>query len=474
MSRISVSLSGIERTLLTRLAEANAAATLSSLRISTGSKINYPRDDPAAFVMLSGLQSRLGNVRATMSNVTAASSMVTQVQSTLDSIRTQLNTVRTELLKDEDGSLTEAQRADAQANIDAAITQINSLAATEIDGRRLLDGSANFKVSGRDSSQVTDMRVYSTGGSTVTIAGEVTTAATQSQLVYTGDASDQVTDAATFTLTGDLGNIEISVTVGQNLSAVATEVNNNSHKTGVTASVDAVAHTLTFTSVNYGSNADATIDVSIGTFIVTAGQTTTDAGTDVQATINGQTYTGDGNQVSISRGGVQYNVEFFSGFTGTFNTITVSSDALAFALSTDVSRRSTLAIPGVQAARLGGLSGRLDHLASGGTLDDLGSNTSQAIRVVDEALAELTRTEGAVDGFYNAAITSASGLLSDMEDNLESVVDDVNLVDTTEESTRLALYQDLAANSIAGLAILRQQRSSIVNVLQQIAGLLQT
>ena len=46
--------------------------------------------------------------------------------------------------------------------------------------------------------------------------------------------------------------------------------------------------------------------------------------------------------------------------------------------------------------------------------------------------------------------------------------------ETMGESARLALNQDLAANSIAGLAILRQQRSGIVNVLQQIAGLLQT
>lgn len=474
MSRISVNLSGIERTLLNRLAEANAAATLSSLRASTGNKINYPRDDPSAFLALSGLQSQLGGVRDTMANVTAASSMITQAQSTIDSIRTQLSAIRTELLKDETGTLTGAQRADAQANVDAALAQINGLAATEIDGRRLLDGSADFIVSGRDSSQVSDVRVYSTGGATLTISGTVATAATRAQLVYTGDASDQVTDTATFTLSGDLGNLEVSVTAGEDLSAVATEVNANSHKTGVTASVDTGAHTLTFTSVDYGSSADVTVDVGSGTFIVAAGLSATDAGTDVEATIDGLAYTGDGNQVSLGVGGARYNVDFASGFTGAFNTMTVGGDALTFALSTDVGRRSTLAIPGLQAIRLGGPSGRLDQLASGGALDDLGSNTSQAIRVVDEALAELTRIEGAVDGFYNAAITSASNLMSDLEDNLETAVDDVNLVDTTEEAVRLAFYQDLATNAVAGLSILREQRSSIVNMLQKIAGLLQT
>jgi len=477
VSRISVSLSGIERSLLNRLSEASAAVTLSSLRLATGSKINSPSDDPSAFLMLSGLQSRLGTVRAAMSNVTAASSMVSQAQSTLDSIRTQLNTIRTELLKDEDRSLTAEQRAEAQANIDAAIAQIGALAATEIDGRRLLDGSADFIVTGRNSDQVADLRVYSTGGSPLTISGSVTQAATQATLVYTGTADDKTNNAATFTLTGNLGSIEISVTAGQLLSSVATEVNNNSHKTGITASVDTGAHTLTFTSVAYGTDAKVTINVSgssSGPFLVDPGETTTDAGTDVQATINGLSYTGDGNQLTIGQNQVRYTIEFVGGVTGNFDPITVDGDALTFALSTEVFRRSTLAIPGMQAANLGGLSGSLSELAEGGALSGLDEKTSQAIRVVDEALGKLTRIEGAVDGFYNAAITSASGLLSDVEGELEDAIDDVNLVDDTEEAARLAYYQDLAANSVAGLAILRQQRSGIVNMLQQIAGLLQT
>ena len=162
MGRIGAHLSGIERALLNSLAEANAAATINSLRLATGKNVNAPSDDPSAFLALSQIQGRLSTVTATMANVTAASSMVSQAQTTLDQIRTQLNTLRTELLKDEDGSLTAEQRAEAQANIDAAITEIESLAATEIDGRRLLDGSADYTVSGRNSSQVADLRVHST------------------------------------------------------------------------------------------------------------------------------------------------------------------------------------------------------------------------------------------------------------------------------------------------------------------------
>jgi len=472
MGRIGVTLSGIERSLLSRLAEANAQATLSSLRMATGNVINRPSDDPSAFVTLSGFQSRLSTVSNTMSNVTAAGSMVTQTQSTLDGVRTQLNTIRTELLKDETGSLDGTERAAAQANIDAAINQINSLAGTQIDGRRMLDGSADFNVSGRDSSQVADMRVYSTGGGTLNIAGSVATAATQAQLVYTGEPDDTITADATFTLTGKSGTVEFSVTSGQALSAVASEINSNSHKTGITATVDTGADTLTFTSVEYGGNTQATINVSSGTFIVAAGNSTSDTGSDAQVTINGQEFAGDGNKVTVSQNGAHYVLELYATFTGDLNTITVSGDALSFALTDDPNRQATLAVPGVQAERLGGVSGQLSELASGAGLDGLDTNTSQAIRVVDEALADLTLIEGAVDGFYNASITSASGLLSDLEGDLEDAIDSINLVDDTEETQRLAYFQDLASNSAAGLAIIRQQRSNIVSLIMQAAGLL--
>ncbi len=86
MTRIGATLSGMERSLLNRLAEANAEATICSLRIATGQKINHPADDPSTFVRLSGLQARLSNVQTTMSNVTATESMVSQAQSTIDEV----------------------------------------------------------------------------------------------------------------------------------------------------------------------------------------------------------------------------------------------------------------------------------------------------------------------------------------------------------------------------------------------------
>ncbi len=470
MGRIGVSLSGIERSLLNRLAEANAVITQSALRVATGNMINSPADDPSAFVTLSGLQRRLGTVTKTASNVSAASSMITQTQTALGQIRTQLGNIRTELLKDETGSLTQTQRNEAQAAIDAAILAINTTANSEIDGKKLLSGSANFNISGVDVSEVSDVRVYTAGGDSLTISGEVTAMATQASSTYTGDVDNKVTTGATFSLTGNAGTYEVTVTDGELLSDVADEINENSHKTGITATVDGGAHTLTFTSVNYGTEAEVDVDVTLGTFNVTGGGTVN--GTDATATIGDVDYTGNGNRFTVVNAGVHYEIEFDAGFGGgSFSTISVDGDALKFSLFGDPSRPSTLAIPSVSAARLGGLSGSLNELYAGGTLAGLDSNTSQAIRVVDEALADLTVIEGAVDGFYNASVSTASTLMADLEDDLEDAISEINDVNVTEETTRVAIYVDLANNAVAGLAIMNQQRASIVNMIQAVAGL---
>jgi len=492
MGRIGATLSGIERSLLNRLAEANAASTLSSLRMATGQKINAPSDDPSAFVRLSGFQSRLGIVQTTMVNVTAASSMVTQSQIVLDSVRTELNTIRTQLLLDEDRSapISPEDRVAAQAQIDTALAQINSLAQTEIDGRTLLDGSADFTISALDENEVVDLIVFATGSSlapgsapTQTISAEVTDAATRATLVYTGNVTNQITETAAITVTGDLGSDSVSMTQFDSLDSVAIKINDLSYKTGVSATVDLVAHTLTLSSDDYGSRADVAVVVDSGTFDVTGGNGDGTAnGTNATAEINGITYDGatsgsvDGSRFTVNQGGFRYEIAFFDGFTGTADDVTIGGEALTFALTEDVGRRSTLAIQGVLTGQLGGSAGRLSQLIGGGslslaTLNGAGKNSSDAIRVVDQALADLTRIEGSVDGFYNAAISSASGLLTDLEEDLGTSIDAINLVNDTEESLKVAYFQDLAANAVAGLSILSYQRSSIVAMIQKIAGL---
>jgi flagellin len=483
MARIGSALSGIERQLLNNLAMANAEITLSAYRMSTGHKINAPIDDPSTFVTLSGLQSQLGIVTATISNVTAASSMITQTQSALTGIQTQLGNIRTELLKDVNHTLTPDQRAQSQAIIDAAITQINTLAGTSIFGKSVLNGGADYTYSGRDSSQVASVQMLGNSPPGMTISGTVNSTATQAQLTYTGDASDQivVSEDTTFTLTGSRGSQIITVHNGEALSDLATAINNNSYTTGVTAEVLA-GHTIALSSVDYGSSAKVSTITTAGdmTFAFAGGDGHGNAvGANAAATINGTTISSSSNNVSgntftVNSNGTAFQIEFTAGFTGAFDTITVGGSNLSFALSPNLTSRDSLTIPAVSATDLGGPSGLLSDLYSGGSASGLSTNTAMAIRIVDESLGKLSTVQGSVSGFHTAAITSSSAILADMQTNLGDYIDSIDKTDDTEEIQRQAYYETLAGNSIAGLTILNQQRQSILNMLQDIAGLQQT
>ncbi|MCX7426902.1 MAG: hypothetical protein NTW96_14905 [Planctomycetia bacterium] len=485
MGRIGASLSGIERALLNRLAESTAAATLNVLHLTTGKRINAPSDDPTTFVQLAGYQSRLADVTATMSNVTQAGGMVAQAESTLAAMQVQLGVIRTELLKDEDRTLSAAERAAAQANIDQALDAFAALVETDIDGKRLLDGSADFVVTGRDASQVSGITVYSTGGSGAvaqarTISGSVTQAATRAELTYTGSGAHPGADA-TITIAGNRGSTAITVSTTDTIDEVAEKVNDASHKTGVVATVSSPGpnKVITFTTVDYGTEATIAITVDDGAFDVSGGNGDGTAnGADAVATINGRIYDGSdssevvhGNSVDVSEYGLHAAIEFTPGFTGTFDALSVEGGGLTFALSTDLARRSTLAIPSLQPALVGGLSGNLAEIGSGGDYSGLDGNTSRALRIVDEAVARLTVVEGSVDGFHNAQISSASSVLAALEEDLEETILQTDGYDEEEEMVLLAKNQDLMANAISGLAILDQQRLSIVNLIKHIAGL---
>jgi flagellin-like hook-associated protein FlgL len=470
MGRIGATLSGFELKLLHQLQRNRTAVALSSLRLASGQQRTAPRDDPSGWIAAAQLRSELATVTAALGNVSAASSLVSQAQLAVDQIRTQLNTIRTKALEDQDQGLSASARAANQAAIDTAVAEINRLVSSSVGGRRLLDGSADFHYAGVSTAQVAEITAHSLGDAgSLTLSGQVTTAAQQAQLVHT-EGTGLITNNATFTLTGDRGSAVLSVTAGESLATVASRVNLESHLTGVTASVS--GNDLRLTSLEAGSRADVAVTVTSGTFAVTGGDASGIArGVDAVAEINGRTLTGDGQRFEVQENRGQVTIEFQAGFSGALAPITVSGTGLRFSLSTDPGRLAVLALPGLQASRLGGLSGRLDQLTTGGALAGLGANAPQAVRVVDEALARLTRVEGRLDGFANATITASSGLLADLESELVEAIDTVDGVDEDEETVVQAKHQQLVDHAVASLAVLTAQRSSLVELVRHLAGL---
>jgi flagellin-like hook-associated protein FlgL len=471
MTRIGITITAAERYLLNHLASVNAAAAAAAVRLATDKKINQPSDDPAAFLQISRMEHRLGIVNTTLEQITAASNTAAQAQLAADQIRSQLESIRNSLLADENQSLTAEERAAKQAEIDEAIEQINQLASTEIEGKRLFDNSTNFTISGLNRSQISSLHVLSIRDTA--FSGNVFTAAAKGELTHSG-AAGMVTDDATFTLTGNRGAATLEVETGDLLDDVAAEINNLSHQTGVVAS--AAGDELTFTTVDYGDSAIIRVDVAAGVFeTVGNGGNGAAYGVDAFAAINGVAIDGDhvdGNRVTINQNGLHVIVELAPGFTGHFGPVSLSDENVPkFVLSEDLGDVASLGLPSLHAAWLGGPSGSLDQLQSGGEYAGLGPNTSQAIRVVDEALAQLTFVEARLDSFADITVASSSALMAGFQTTLTDSLAEINGVDEEEENLFLSKNQDLAASTLASLSILQQQHSQLLAILNNIAGL---
>jgi flagellin-like hook-associated protein FlgL len=467
MAGIGIVLSGFEQQLLRALAAARAQEDLHHLRLATGEKVSKPVHDPAAFVQISGLKVRLSQTNQAINQVDAAATLAAEAQLQVDLVRTQLETIREKLVEDEDGDLDAAERSANQAAIDTALGTINTLAGAEFTGGAAFDGGSDYRITGRNTAQVSRVDVHRSPGGLV--AGSVTTAAQRAVLTYTG-ASGATTAAATITLEGETGSVAVSVSNGQTLASLATTINASSHKTGVIA--EASGDTLTLRSVEYGSDAFAEVSVDSGTFAVAGGVDGRDIGSDAVAEINGRTITGDGNRVTYADNASNFTVEFAAGFSGSFTTMRIETEtASRFVLSPEVAQTTQIGLRSLFTAELGRDSGRLSGLATGGSLAGLDSNTSQAIRVVDEALAQLDLVQATTDGFADITVATSSALLDGMKTNLENALTAINGVDEEEEDAYIDLYQALSSNAISALAISAQQRQSAVALLRSLAGL---
>ncbi|MDP6553994.1 MAG: hypothetical protein QGG71_04970 [Pirellulaceae bacterium] len=468
MSRIGASIAGLERFLLNNIARSDQAALASAVRLATGNKINRASDDPAAFAQLSAFEHRQSVVQDTRSNVDAAATIGAQSQLNLGEVRAQIVLIRNSLLLDENQTLTSEDRLANQLLIDAAITELDSVAKSEISGKRYLDGSVDYRYTGKSAQQISDIEVFALGETA--FSGSVDSAATQSVTRYTGTAGNvDGADTSTLTLTGKRGSASLSTTGGELLTDVADRINLESHRTGITASVS--GNDLDFTTVDFGDNATINVAITSGTFATAS----IAQGADATATINGEAIDAsqiDGNTLTYAKNGTHVRIEFATGFSGNFNSFSISDqDVSKFALSPELNDLTSLAFSRVSADSLGGLSGKLSDLGSGGSLSGLGTNTSQALRVVDEALAQLTLTDAQADSFADTTVASAASLLSGYETNLAASIDSINGVNQDEESLLLAKNQALSLNSISAISLLQQQQASVLGLLRLLSGI---
>ena len=469
--RINAALPAFELRMITQLNRLSKAIDQNNLRLSTLKRINAAADDPSGLFFVESQRASLATVQSLLGNIEQARSVVDSADSTVSQVSTLLGTIRSAALEAAGGTLSQAEIQANQDVIDAAVNAINSLSGSEFGGRRLLDGSRDYNVSGVNTSEVDAVAVYdrSSTSASQTLEIEVTVEAEQAQINYAGKPGALAQATAEFTITGATGSASFSVVADEPLTAVRDRINAESYATGVSAAVS--GDNLVFTSTDFGSEATIAVEVTSGTFAVTGGNGDgTAEGIDAVATVNGTTVTGDGLTLRYRSGALDADITLDATVAaGTLDTITVSGQALAFQISDLPASPASLSLPSIHSASLGGLSGRLSEVASGGGTSLLDGDYSTLIQIVDEAEDQILSTQARLGAFSSYTLDSAEAVFEDLEVNLTESIAQVEDADIALETALLARNTLLADNAAAALLIAGNRNQSILQIIQQLA-----
>lgn len=458
------SLSSGQLSALFRIRQIGAAIEQNTQRLSTLKRINSAKDDPAGLVSATLLRQELTAASAAVDGIGRANALLDTADAAASEILTQLQSARGLVLEAAGGTLSDAEIAGVQVEIDSILTSIGSLAQTSYGGRRLLDGSSGFRVTGTDSAEIVDVDVLNkTTASDVIVSINVTSQATQATDTY--DNAVPLAEDTTLIVTGSRGSTTLTLSAGAGTADIADAFNSVSALTGVEAAAD--GSDVDLTSIDYGSEAVIQIEVTEGTFVTNEGNQS--QGTDVEATVDGQSLTGEGTTLTLVTSELNAVIELDASATGALTAFTVSGEGLEFIVGATATSTARVGLPTLHAASLGGSAGRLNTLASGGTNSLTAGNFGRTLQILDDAIFDVTRSQAVIGGFQRSVLESSGNVLSRQIENVSAALSSVEDADIAFETAQLANNQLLQEAAYEALSISSLSNRGVLSLLTAVA-----
>jgi flagellin len=235
---------------------------------------------------------------------------------------------------------------------------------------------------------------------------------------------------------------------------------------------------LTFQSQDFGSSQFVGINVLQGTLATTqsslAGAAASrSAGTDIVATINGQTAIGSGLTAAVTGTGLDASVTFNSAdnVANTSATITVTGGGSIFQIgqNANVAGQINLGLPAINTAELGGTAGKLFQLGSGGGLSllDIGPSTpgSKLVSIINESINQVSTLSGRIGALQSNVIDTNIATLNSALENVSQANSDITDTNFAAETANLARAQILSQSGISVLSIANQTPQQVLKLL---------
>jgi flagellin len=501
MSRINTNVSS--QIAQRNLGQNNKTLNTTLERLSTGLRINRGKDDPAGLIASENLRAEKGALQSAIGNAERADQIANIAEGGLQELSNLLTDLRSLVTSTANNAgLSKEERDANQLQVDSILQTIDRISdATNFQGVKLLNGNLDFTTTNVDVSKIKDFRINAakipSGSPSLSVNTIVTKSAQRATLFLnfpstalntSGPNSSFVVEVA-----GANGAREFAFSSSTKLSAVVAGINQFTENTGVTASVTGTS--IKLTSKEFGS------DQSVGFRIVnTGGQTGTvfdaraasanliasatsgafannftrrDVGQDVFALVNGQAATGKGLTARLNTDVLDIELTLASGTAqttasvGAFN-ITGGGAIFQLASRVDATGKVALGIQSVASNRLGNSTvGFLSSLGSGKSNAVTGLNLTEASRVVEESIKQVSSLRGRLGAFQKNVVGATIRNLGISLENsaaAESVIRDADFASETAGLTRSQILSQAASNSL-GLA--NQQPQSALALLRQ-------
>lgn len=273
-------------------------------------------------------------------------------------------------------------------------------------------------------------------------------------------------------LAGSNGAEVLSFGAGTSLADLVSGINLVKDATGVQATSNGT--TLELTSTGYGAksvvdlkvNSEGPTSTPAGTFTTAVAAGARDEGTDIVATVNGVSATGDGNKLSINTATLDLNATLAAGFVGTAS-FTIAGGGALFQLGPDVvsNQQARLGIGSVNTARLGGENGKLFQLGAGG-IASLADDPNKAAKIIAEAIDQVTSLRGRLGAFQRTSLETNKTALGNTLTNLTDAESSIRDADFAVESAALTRAQILVQSGTTVLQIANQNPQNVLALLR--------
>ena len=435
-------------------------------RLSTGLRINRASDDPAGLIASENLRAEMRQTKAGIENAVRAGNVLATAEGGLQEVSALLTELNSLVVSSANSAGLSREERDAnQLQIDAILDTVDRLSgATQFAGKKLLDGSLDYRVSGVNPSQLSGVSVAGAANTGAVIV-QVEDAATVGALTYTGGAVGA--GGLVIEVAGTLGTQQLAFGSGTTVSAIAAAVEAISAATGVTAVVSGTNVALTTTE--FGSKSFVTVRAIQGSF---AGGTGTANGTDARVLVNGTSAVVDGLTVTAKSQqlDVSFTLEAALNVAGGVAGFSIDGGGAQFLLGGGVEANNfkSIGIGAVSTGSLGGSGGFLNSLRSGGTNSLSSGNLVQAQRIVEGAIRSTSFERARIGALIKYDIGSTINALEVQYENLSAAESSIRDTDFAAETARLARWQVLTETASAMLAQANQVPSLALRLLEGI------